>query len=198
MSLTVVYDFNGCITVDTGMGDEGKATKKALTSINKALSGLIANQMTIKASQPLEEVDNDGDNVTFEIVGTISIPTTATDNQTAESDSWKILMSHNHKHIIGLGDFEYHDGEIISISPTVNTIQKGTSKVTTEDCKKFLVSQYPSTTEEQWKRTKKYKVGEDILRDFVCNSLSHKVTLTDKNGQLLLVTNLDSDIINPP
>lgn len=118
MSLTVTYEFNGCITVDTGMGNKIKATHHALSSINKALSNFIENKIFITTTEPLEEVDNNGNSVTFVIVGTISVLTNTTDYDKAEIDSWKTLMSYNHKHIVGLGDFEYHDGEIISIEPT--------------------------------------------------------------------------------
>lgn len=39
-------------------------------------------------------------------------------------------------------------------------------KYNTEDCKDFLIKQYPHTKKSDWKRVKKYKDGNDILREF--------------------------------
>lgn len=58
--------------------------------------------------------------------------------------------------------------------------------ITTEDCKKFLSEIY-ETQSNNWKRTKKYKIGDVWFRDFENDVDDYKATLKEKNGQLFLV-----------
>jgi len=64
------------------------------------------------------------------------------------------------------------------------------SKLTTEDCKKFLVNHYKQrkviTKIEDWKRTRKYKVDSNYHRDFEHLAFGI-ITLKEKNGELEIV-----------
>lgn len=68
------------------------------------------------------------------------------------------------------------------------------SKITTDDCKKFLITYFQSrnidTTFNQWKRTRKYKLKNIWYRDFEHPSVGY-ITLKEINDKLDVVLNLD-------
>lgn len=115
MSLTVNYCFGGCITINTGETNANKASKKALSLFKKSLMGVINNQFTMTV-QDIEEVANSNGEVTLEISGNIFIPIDTNNPRIAEEASWEIIEDSYQKDIPGFGNFEYHDGKIISIS----------------------------------------------------------------------------------
>lgn len=114
MSLTVNYSFDGCITIDTGENNAKKASKKALSLFKQSISGIINNQFTMTV-QGVQEVANDNGEVTLEIVGNLFIPVDTNNHTIAEEVSWQIIEDSYQKDIPNFGNFEYHDGEIISI-----------------------------------------------------------------------------------
>ena len=60
------------------------------------------------------------------------------------------------------------------------------SKITTEDCKDFLINHFKKqgleTIAKEWKRASKYKEGELIQRDFSHPTVGIVVVTEDKNG----------------
>jgi hypothetical protein len=64
------------------------------------------------------------------------------------------------------------------------------SKITTEDCKDFLIHHFMNkgveTNEKDWKRTSKYKQGDIWIRDFSHQALG-VVSLGENNGSLEIV-----------
>lgn len=60
-------------------------------------------------------------------------------------------------------------------------------KISTQDCKDFIdsISSIINTKNEKWKRTKKYKENNMVLRDFE-NDSGRKLTIAENNGKLFL------------
>lgn len=59
--------------------------------------------------------------------------------------------------------------------------------ISTQDCKDFInkIGHLINTNNEKWKRTKKYKQGTLVLRDFESES-GRKLTVAENNGKLFL------------
>lgn len=67
---------------------------------------------------------------------------------------------------------------------------------TTEDCKKFLIEQYPDTQEKKWKRTKKYKDESGVVcRDFSYGE-EYTVTLQETTHGLIEKQNMEYIVEN--
>ena len=67
------------------------------------------------------------------------------------------------------------------------------SKITTEDCKNYLINYYEKkeiiTQESEWKRVKKYKNEDGLwVRDFE-HKIIGMIHLIENNGQLMVVEN---------
>jgi hypothetical protein len=64
------------------------------------------------------------------------------------------------------------------------------SKITTEDCKSFLLVAYPDKKNVEWKRIRKFKdENGDSCREFSHSDGSH-ISLVEKNGQLSVITTI--------
>jgi hypothetical protein len=55
----------------------------------------------------------------------------------------------------------------------------------TEDCKNFLVAEYPDTKFNDWTRTRKYKTANGIARDFKNKQTGATVTVYERVGLFL-------------
>lgn len=89
--------------------------------------------------------------------------------------------------------FENKDRKILMPSHKDQSLSSPANrKLTTDDCKDFLVASYPDTEKARWKRTRKYKgdCGE-VLRDFT-HGKTHRITLAETSSGMALT---DSHVV---
>lgn len=72
------------------------------------------------------------------------------------------------------------------VTPSDPPVKGGTmkvpGKVSTDDCKRFLASEFPNLS--GWKRVGKRKAGDAVEREFVDKTGSRSVTVVERNGEL--------------
>lgn len=62
------------------------------------------------------------------------------------------------------------------------------SKITTQDCKQFLIEHYEDSNVSDWSRTKKYKNEHGFwIRDFINKKTQETVALKEQDGSLFLL-----------
>jgi len=72
------------------------------------------------------------------------------------------------------------------------------SKISTEDCVKFLVSYIPKSEAKEWKRRNKWKDGDFIRRGFENILTGHKWVVTEEAGSIIDASPYVQGIYNEP